>query len=228
MVRLGDVSPKGRLRLDAVARYVQDVSNDDTVDAGLRDDMSWVVRKTVINVHREATLRESLTLTTFCGGTGSRWAERRVSIQGENGAHLEASTLWVHLDSETGRPKKLPSQFHEIYDEAANGRVVRARLSHPGPDDAADETVAWPLRFCDFDVLGHMNNALAWAVVEEERSTVGGFTVPYRAEAEYRLPIERGAQVEYAVNHDINGGLQLWLVNPEADEPLVSALIAPL
>ena len=31
-------SPGGRLRLDGLARYLQDVSNDDTPDAGLRDD----------------------------------------------------------------------------------------------------------------------------------------------------------------------------------------------
>jgi hypothetical protein len=34
-VRLGDCSPGGRLRLDAAARYVQDLSDDDTRDAGL-------------------------------------------------------------------------------------------------------------------------------------------------------------------------------------------------
>ena len=31
-VRLGDADPGGRLRLDAIARYVQDVSDDDTRD----------------------------------------------------------------------------------------------------------------------------------------------------------------------------------------------------
>ena len=34
IVRLGDVSPAGRLRLDAVARYLQDIATDDAVDAG--------------------------------------------------------------------------------------------------------------------------------------------------------------------------------------------------
>ncbi len=32
-VRLGDVTPRGRLRLDATVRYLQDVSHDDTEDA---------------------------------------------------------------------------------------------------------------------------------------------------------------------------------------------------
>ena len=36
-VRLGDVSPKGRLRLDATARYLQDIANDDAVDGDYSD-----------------------------------------------------------------------------------------------------------------------------------------------------------------------------------------------
>jgi len=32
-VRLADVSPAGRLRLDATARFLQDLSADDTADA---------------------------------------------------------------------------------------------------------------------------------------------------------------------------------------------------
>ena len=40
----------GACGFDACARYLHDVSNDDTRDAGLDDDGSWVVRRTVIDV----------------------------------------------------------------------------------------------------------------------------------------------------------------------------------
>src|SRR5215217_7895312 len=42
LTRLGDVSPGGRLRFDAIARYLQDVANDDAVDAALEGAMAWV------------------------------------------------------------------------------------------------------------------------------------------------------------------------------------------
>ena len=45
-MRLGDVDPSGRLRLDAIARYLQDVASDDAADAGL--DTGWVARRTLI------------------------------------------------------------------------------------------------------------------------------------------------------------------------------------
>lgn len=218
-VRLGDVSPAGRLRLDAVARYAQDVSNDDTVDAGLEGDMAWVVRRTVVEVHADARLREELEITTFCGGTGGRWAERRVVVRGELGAHVELATLWVHLDMDSGRPLPLPAQFHELYDEAAQGRTVRARLHHDDPPSPPPPLTPWPLRFTDFDVLGHVNNAISWSVLEEERASRPALRTPVRAEVEFKAPVERGHDVaRTSLDHE-GGGMSAWLV--EADDPTV-------
>ncbi len=212
-VRLGDVSPAGRLRLDALARYAQDVSNDDTVDAGLEADMAWVVRRTVVEVLVDARMREELELTTFCGGTGGRWAERRVVIRGEQGAHMELATLWVHLDMQSGRPLPLPQQFHDLYAEAAQGRTVRARLYHGDPPTPAPSPIAWPLRFTDFDVLGHVNNAISWSVLEEERASRPALRTPVRAEVEFRAPIERGHEVgRTSLDHE-GGGLSAWVVD---------------
>src|SRR6187551_1877782 len=84
-VRLADVSPAGRLRLDAAARFLQDVSADDTADSALPDAEAWVVRKTIIVVRSFPRYLEALGLATWCSGTGSHWAERRISIEGHRG-----------------------------------------------------------------------------------------------------------------------------------------------
>ena len=96
--RLGDVTPKGRLRLDAVARYLQDIANDDAIDAGLENAMAWVVRRCEIRVHRFPTFREQLDLVTFCGGYGSRWAQRRTCLMAGNTPLLDSAVLWVSID----------------------------------------------------------------------------------------------------------------------------------
>ena len=49
-VRLGDVSPKGRLRLDGIAKAMQDVATDDALDGSPGEDAGWVVRRTTIEV----------------------------------------------------------------------------------------------------------------------------------------------------------------------------------
>jgi acyl-ACP thioesterase len=210
-VRLGDATPGGRLRLDSCARYLQDVSNDDTRDSGLDDELGWVVRRTVVDVACFAELGEVVTLRTFCGGLGSRWAERRVSITGEHGARLEAATLWVHVDLKTQRPIPLSARFHELFAEAAQGREVRARLHHREPPmDAPAEP--WPLRFTDFDVIGHVNNAAYWAVVEQHLLRRRDVRAPMRAEMEFRAGLDIGRPSADVVVSDDEDGFRLWIL----------------
>ena len=127
LARFGDLSPGGRLRLDAVARYMQDVSGDDSADSGLGGDAPWVVRRLVIEIHHDAGFREPLELTTWASGYGARWAERRVSITGDRGGRIEGAVLWVYVDLATGVPQRLPQEFFENYREATQGRRVPAR-----------------------------------------------------------------------------------------------------
>lgn len=195
--RLGDADPAGRLRFDAVARYLHDLSNDDTRDAALPDDGSWVVRRTVVEVRRRARFLERLALATWCGGTGSRWAERRVSIAGAKGASIEAASLWVYVDVASMMPKRLHPSFTATYAEAAGGRTVPSKLVLPAPPAEGVASRPWPLRRVDLDVLGHVNNAAYWSALEElvgERpELVEG---PHRAAVEFARPVEPGMEVE--------------------------------
>jgi acyl-ACP thioesterase len=199
---LGDVTPKGRVRLDAVARYLQDVANDDGVDGLGVDAAAWVVRRTTIDVIRFPVLREAITLRTWASGVGSRWAERSTSIEGADGGRVLATALWVHVDLVTGRPKRLPPEFETVYAASTGGRIVSARLTH---DDAPAGASAapWALRFADFDVLGHVNNAVYWAIVEEHLDV----RAPTRIELEYRGGIDRGQAVTVLVGPDA-----LWML----------------
>lgn len=227
VARFGDLSPGGRLRLDAIARYLQDVSSDDTSDAGLEDDLAWVVRRLVVEVRVPARFRERLTLTTWCSGVGGRWAERRVSVQGDREANIEAGVLWVHVDLDTGRPIVLGPDFWGLYGEAAQGRRVRVRLAHPAAPPPGAERSPWPLRFADFDLLGHVNNAAYWAVVEEALADRRDLRPPFRAEIEHRAAIEQGHLVTVA-RHDDGSGLGLWLLDEADGTVCATARVDPL
>lgn len=219
-VRLGDVRPSGELRLDGIARYLQDVSNDDSTDAGLTDDSGWVVRRTVVEVHRPATYREMLSLTTFCSGIGGRWAERRVSLSGDAGASIEAATLWVHIDPTTGRPRALPEQFHDLYDTTVGGRKVSASLLHDTHPPVVASSWQWPIRLTDLDPNGHVNNAASWEVVEEALTRWPGSSGPLRAELEYRDPILPDSQVTVVADWTA-GPLRVWALDASGSEQRV-------
>lgn len=200
-VRLGDVTPSGRLRLDAIARYLQDVAFDDGEDAGITGTERWILRRLAIDVVSLPRFTDMVDLTTWCSGAGGRWAERRTSIQGERAA-IEATAIWVYVD-ERGRPSRLPPEFFEHWGTSAGDRKVTARLSHPDPPrDEVPTALAWPLRRTDFDVVGHVNNAAYWEAVEE---LAGGR--PGRWEIEYRDEIPQGTA---AVGVVVAGDSMWW------------------
>ena len=189
IVRLGDVDPSGALRLDAIARYLQDVASDDALAAGLPNALGWVVRRTLIRVDHMGVTSERVTLTTFCTGAGRSWAERRTSIVGEHGAHIEAVSLWVQIDLDSGRPAKLGDDFFELYGASAADRTVSSKLSLPSRPPADAPRQAWEYRQTDLDPFGHVNNAAHWAVVEEIIQQ-GGISRVGVGELEYVVPAD--------------------------------------
>jgi acyl-ACP thioesterase len=239
-VRLADVGAAGWLRLDAIARMLQDVSGDDTVDAQLAPDAAWVVRRVVVELTgRTPRLRDDVALVTWCSGTGPRWAERRtdLSLPGTDGTDDAAGdvfarvrALWVLVDVETGRPIPLPAGFDAVYGEAAGGRRVGQRLRHGSPPAGARGT-PWPLRITDVDVLGHVNNAIYWAPVEEMLVRLAPGRRVARAELEYRGGLDPSDAVEVTtVRTDGTDGtdeLRLWLtVGPDVRASAVVHLAA--
>jgi acyl-ACP thioesterase len=167
-VRLGDADESGVIRLDGVARILQDVATDDWEESGLESTETWVVRRTAIRVAdggRWPRYKEVLTVTTWCGGVGAAWAERRTNISSRGQLLVEAVALWVPVDP-SGHPLRISPAFHDVYGEAHQGRKVSGRVPAPHVADGA-QLRAWPLRRADLDVVGHVNNAAIWQAVTE-------------------------------------------------------------
>jgi acyl-ACP thioesterase len=211
LVRLGDVSPKGRLRLDGIARILQDVAVDDATDAAPGEDAFWVVRRTTVEVAQWPRHREELTVTTWCSGYGRRWALRRTSLAGARGGRVETESLWIHIDPETGRPTPMGELFFTHWAEGITDTSVSARRRLPDAPSEAVSRRPWPLRFTDFDGLAHVNNAAYWAPVEEELGGRDGPEPPLVAEIEFRDGVVRGDPVELVV-HQEDDGFRLWWV----------------
>ena len=190
-VRVSDAGPEGALRLDSLARYLQDVATDDWADAGLSPDEIGVVRRTTVQVAgggRWPALGEDVDLTTWCGGTGlGRTAHRPRS---QRRAHHRNRRLVG--TSTLGRPLRLGPEFHDVYGEAAGGRRASGRVPvAPSLTGMAGVTGRpWPIRRADLDIVGHVNNAAVWAAVTE---VAGGPVVS--AALTHHGPLENGHTV---------------------------------
>jgi acyl-ACP thioesterase len=208
-MRLGDSTPQGRVRFDAIARYLQDVAEDDANDAGWPASIGWLLRRCVINVRQFLALGESVRLETFCSASAPRWAERTTTMTGDAGGSVQASAIWIAVDRK-GRPTRLGELFERIYVPSTDGRRASARLSLPSPTgQAVAEARNWELRSSDLDVWGHVNNAISWVAVEDELSMLDW--LPQRAEVEYNEAIALDDAPRLA-SVPSKAGRDLWLM----------------
>jgi acyl-ACP thioesterase len=185
---IADATGSGRVRVDAIARWLQDIAYEDLLDTGLVREGVWVVRRTALSVEAFPRFGEEVTLRTRCTGIGRFSAERTTTIEG-GGAAVRATALWVWLDRETLRPQRFPPEFVEVYRESAAGRDAKVRLTHPDPPAHAPQTT-WRFRATDLDVAGHVNNSSYLAVLEEELAATEPGSL--EVEIEYRNPAQAG------------------------------------
>jgi acyl-ACP thioesterase len=216
-----DCAHSGRTRLDALARWLQDVAYADVVEAELDERAVWVIRRTRICVRRFPRFSDSYLLATFCSGMARMWAERRTSITplGAAESDVEAVSLWVHLDPVSWRPVPLTEEEASLYGPSASGRRVTARLRHPQPNSAPERST-WVFRATELDIAGHINNTAYWLPVEEE--LLGGPEPDgIDAELEYRSPAQPGEKLL------LRDGRYRWIVDDEG-ETHASILVAKL
>ncbi len=196
-VRLSDTDAAGRLRLDAVARYLQDAAIDDVqeTDWGAPDHL-WVLRTIRVDVVVPFLDDSVVDIVTWGSSFSDIAAGRRWSLSGNAGGASEVDSTWIHLGSDA-RPARIGEGF-EGDAEAAQGRVASTKLTLM-PPRIESKRVPWPLRATDVDRMGHVNNAAYWAAVEQRLQTLPpDLRQPHRARLDYRHPIDLDERVELA------------------------------
>jgi acyl-ACP thioesterase len=207
----GDCAPSGRVRLDALACWLQDVAYADVEDAGLAQAAVWVVRRTRMRVRSFPRFGGRFELTTFCSGLGRMWAERRTDITaaGDDEPVVQAVSVWVHLDPEHWRPVVLGERELAIYGGALPERKVSARLRHPAAP-SSNGGRPWTFRLTECDIADHVNNAAYWAPLEEEL-LAGPEPEQIDVEVEYRSPSQAGDK------QVLSQGARRWILGADGE-----------
>ena len=193
-MRLADVDPRGRVRLDALARLLQDVAIDDVQETGWGTPSHlWFVRRIRIDIQEPFLTDQEVELVTWCSGLAAIAAGRRWSLAGDRGGHAEVDSVWIHLGPDQ-RPARI--EGFGLYGDATAGRRVSTKLELPDPPPDASP-VSWSLRATDIDLHGHLNNAIYWQGVEHVlASSRLDPARPLVAELDYREPVDAGEDVE--------------------------------
>jgi acyl-ACP thioesterase len=222
-VRLGDRDGRGRLRLDAIARFLQDLAIDDVSETGWGlPEHLWFVRRIRVDVLAPFLDDERVDLVTWCSGLAALAAGRRWSLRGDRGGRAEVDSVWIHLGAD-GRPARIEN--FGVYAEAAGSRRVSTRSELPDPPAGAAR-VAWPLRATDVDLHGHVNNTVHLQAVEHVLLSAGPDPRhPLRAHLDYLDPLDLGEELALAVS-GAPGRLQVGFVASARVKAL--AVVEPL
>jgi acyl-ACP thioesterase len=207
-----DCAPSGRVRLDAIACWLQDIAYADVKDAGVAQAAVWVVRRTRIRANRFPRFGERFELTTFCSGLGRMWAERRTDLVriDDDGARageadVQAVSLWIHLDPERWVPSRVSELELAVYSGTGlTDRKIGHRLRHSAPEPETTSS-SWSFRATECDIADHVNNAAYWAPLEEEL-LAGPDPERLDVELEYRTPAQPGTK------RVLSAGDRRWIV----------------
>jgi len=193
-LRAGDVDRLGRLRLDGVVRYMQDMGQDHLREKGY-DDVHplWIVRRSMVDMIGPIEFKDTLRLRRWCSGASNRWCEVRVRIEGRRGGLIESEAFWINFNRETQGPARIADDFMDalLQTTTVNRLRWKAYLAAGSRADA-DEIREFPIRVSDIDLFDHVNNSVYWKVVEEY---LGPY--PQLQEAPLRVTIEHDAPISY-------------------------------
>jgi acyl-CoA thioester hydrolase len=88
------------------------------VERYLENGAVWVVRSHFITYFRPAFADETITLRTCVPEFRQRSSSRRYLVRRTNDRHVlvEAETVWVYVDRQSGRPRKIPDELRAAFE----------------------------------------------------------------------------------------------------------------
>ncbi|CAM2835866.1 4-hydroxybenzoyl-CoA thioesterase [Prescottella defluvii] len=227
-IRTGDVDTAYRLRLDGIARYLQDIGTDNLAASGFdRTDPLWIVRRTVVDVHRPAVWPDRIHLRRWCAAHSTRWSAMRVRMTNDANALIETEGFWINIGTDTGMPARISDDLLTDLGRTTDEHRLKWKPWLPAtPPDTDEDDRTFHLRATDIDPFNHVNNATYWHVVEEyltDRPDL--LETPYRAVVEHLSPILARDHVRIRT-HDSATALSLWFL--VADEVRATARVETL
>ncbi len=207
-----DIDADLRLRLDGVARNIQEVGAEHLNDSGYADvHPHWIVQRTVIDVLEPIELPNQITYRRWCSGISNRWCAMRVRLDGDDGGRIETEGFWINMNKSTSMPSLIAEDLFARFATTTEDTRLKWRPWLPGPAEP-ERVTPFALRHTDIDLFRHVNNTVYWHGVHEVMALYPDLVGDtHRAVVEYRKPIQPAESVTIASAAD-DDAVRLWFV----------------
>lgn len=172
-VRFSEVSEDGKLSIKGMINYLQDCSTFQSEDLQYGIEYlnsvhrAWLLSSWQIEIVRRPALGEKIKIATWPCGFRSMFGYRNFVIYGQDGEiAVKAYSIWVYVNTESGRPCRIPEEVLEQYKTEPALEMEMAGRKIEIPEELTEMETHTVMR-CQIDTNGHMNNAQYYIVASE-------------------------------------------------------------
>ena len=164
-VRYSECGVDNQLRISAIINYFQDCTTENSEQIGVGHDYlverkrAWILNSWQVEIMRRPNVRESIEVGTWATGFKGVFGPRDFCMKTAKGEELaRAHSLWVYIDTESGRPVKPTEEEIAVYEvgEPISMEEVSRKIKMP---EGAIEVDTFPVHKYHIDTNAHVNNS---------------------------------------------------------------------
>jgi len=214
-VHVYETGPDGKLSLDSLVNYFQDIASDQAEKLGfgrddlMRDNRFWVLSRMYAEIKEWPHWEENIILKTWPNGTDKLFALRNYDVRYPDGRHIASGiSSWLILDRTTKkvqRPDSILSDYNPNL--ITTDSPIRSAEKLEAAAGDFDETPAFRVKVSDLDVNLHTNNVnyLKWVCDHYDIDFVTKFS-PVSAEINYLAESVFNDEIAIKTSADKAGG----------------------
>ena len=191
-----DMNSRARLKLCSLARVLQEAAShhSDIVGLGvegLRErGMGWFLNRLEMRIHRYPEFKERVEIVTWFRDIKGLKTHRDFEVFCGNEKVAVASTVWLYMDLNSGRPRRIPKEIADVYTMEEDSVLERDLANWKATREFdPDFDLSITTRFSDYDPHGHVNNA---AYIEYVETLVSRFRGDKSQIKTFRIEYQKG------------------------------------
>ena len=191
-VRYSECATDNRLKIAGIINYFQDCTTENSEQLGVgyaylkEQKRAWILNSWQVEIRRRPHVGEAIEVSTWATGFKGVFGPRDFCMKTLDGEVLaQAHTLWVYVDTETGKPVKPEESSIQVYEVEEPIQMEEASRKIKLPEGLV-EVDTFSVRTYHIDTNNHVNNSQYVQLAAEglpEDFCVTGLRVEYKKAA---------------------------------------------
>lgn len=164
-VRYSECGQDNKIKIPAIINYFQDCTTENSEQLGVGNTYlkakkrAWIINSWQVFLSRRPEVREQIQISTWATGFKGVFGPRDFHMQTADGETLAcAHSLWVYVDTETGKPVKPDEEDIRAYEVEEPLEVASLSRKIKMPEGAV-VVDTFPVHKYHIDTNNHVNNA---------------------------------------------------------------------